>query len=176
MALCGSPWAPFYYGGSPWFFCAGTDGQLVLRSDSASPCAGFAEQGAALRGVATVDIRVPMEFKRRGGRKEIILPPDAATAGDVGPRSPLVVALARAYRWQRMIDSGEVSGVEAIAAQHGVDRAYISRILCLATLAPDLMEAVLKGNGPQGISLVKLHRSLPLWWNEQRQLLCPSTE
>ena len=43
----------------------------------------------------TVDIRVPMEFKTRSGRKEIILPPDAATTADVGPRSPLVVALAR---------------------------------------------------------------------------------
>ena len=68
----------------------GRDGQLVLRSE------------VALRGVATVDIRVPMEFKTRSGRKEIIsvgspsgLPADAATAADVGPRSPLVLALAR---------------------------------------------------------------------------------
>ena len=53
----------------------------------------------------TVGIRVPMEFKRRGGRKEIILPPDAATAADVGPRRPIVGALARAYKWQRMLDT-----------------------------------------------------------------------
>ena len=147
----------------------GADGQFVLRSDSASPCVGFAEQGGPLRGVATVDIRVPMEFKTRSGRKEIILPPGAATTADVGPRSPLVVALARAYRWQRMIDSGEVPGVEAIAAQHGVDRAYVSRILCLATLAPEIVDATLKGNEPSGMSVRKLMAGrLPVRWDEQR--------
>jgi site-specific DNA recombinase len=115
----------------------------------------------------TVDIRVPMEFKTRSGRKEIILPPDAATTADVGPRSPLVVALARAYRWQRMIDSGEVSGVEVIAAQYGVDRAYVSRILGLAMLAPDLTQAALKGNESGGLSLRKLAKPLPSRWDEQ---------
>jgi hypothetical protein len=119
----------------------------------------------------TVDIRVPMEFKTRSGRKEIILPPDAATAADVGPRSPLVVALARAYRWQRMIDSGEVPGVEAIATQHGVDRAYVSRILGLAMLAPDLTEAALNGDEPGGFSLRKLAKSLPVRWDQQGAVL-----
>jgi hypothetical protein len=152
------------------------DGQLVLRSDSAPPRVGLAVQEKPLRGVATVDIRVPMEFKTRSGRKEIIsvgspsgLPPDAATAADVGPRSPLVVALARAYRWQRMLDDGEVPGVEAIAAQHNVDRAYVSRILGLAMLAPDLAEAALAGNEPEGLSLRKLARFLPPRWDDQRR-------
>jgi len=123
----------------------------------------------------TVDIRVPMEFKTRSGRKEIIsvrspsgLPPDAATAADVGPRSPLVVALARAYRWQRMIDTGEVPGVEAIAAKHNVDRAYVSRILGLTALAPDIVGAILAGNEPDGISLSELHKDLPEYWKDQR--------
>ena len=119
-----------------------------------------------------------MEFKARAGRKEIISvrspsgpPPDAATTADVGPRSPLVVALARAYRWQRMIDSGEVAGVEAIAAQHGVDRAYVSRILDLAMLAPDLTEAALNGDEPGGFSLRKLAKSLPVRWDQQGAVL-----
>jgi hypothetical protein len=119
----------------------------------------------------TVDIRVPMEFKTRSGRKEIILPPDAATTTDVGPRSPLVLALARAYRWQRMIDSGEVPGVEAIAAQCGVDRAYVSRILNLAMLAPDLTVAALKGDEPGGFSLRRLAMALPHCWADQRRAL-----
>ena len=67
-----------------------------------------------------------------------------------------MLAPARAYRWQRMIETGEVPGVEAIA-QHDVDRAYVSRILCLAMLAPDLTKAVMKGEEPGGLSLVKLH-------------------
>jgi len=70
-----------------------------------------------------------------------------------------------------MIDSGEVSGVEAIAVQHGGDRAYVTRILDLATLAPDLMQAALKGKDPGGLSLRRMTKSLPSRWDEQRQYL-----
>lgn len=117
----------------------------------------------------TVDVRVPVQFKVRGGRKEIILPAD--TEADVGPRSPLVLALARAYRWQGEIDSGEVPGAEAIAARHGVNRAYVSRILGLAMLAPDLTQAALNGDEPGGLSLRRLAKRLPSGWDEQRTVL-----
>jgi site-specific DNA recombinase len=118
----------------------------------------------------TVDVRVPMEFKTRSGRKEIILPPDAATTADVGPRSPLVVALARAYRWQRMIDSGEVPGMEAIAERSGVNRTYVARMLQLTSLAPEFVQAVLAGTEPSGVSLTKLRHGVPPMWDEQRRL------
>ncbi|HUU21013.1 MAG TPA: hypothetical protein VM389_00630 [Phycisphaerae bacterium] len=58
----------------------------------------------------TADICVPMEFKRRGGRKEIVLLPDAHTAAEVGLRRPLIVALAPSRRAQvggKMLDTGE---------------------------------------------------------------------
>ena len=117
----------------------------------------------------TVDIRVPMQLRTRAGRKEIVLPTDAATTADVGPRSPLVVALARAYHWQRMIDSGEVPGVEAIAARLGLDRTYVSRMLPLTSLAPDIIEAILRADEPDGLSLEKLRKNLPVRWDEQRR-------
>ena len=71
-------------------------------------------------------------------------------------KEPLVLALARAYRWQPMIDSGAVPGVEAIAAQHRVGWAYMSRIVGLAALAPDLTQAALRGDEPGGLSLRRL--------------------
>ena len=67
-----------------------------------------------------------------------------------------------------MLDTGEVAGVEAIAAEHSVDRAYVSRILALAMLAPDLTEAALTGRAPEGLSLRRLARGLPCQWDEQR--------
>ncbi|NQU75275.1 MAG: hypothetical protein HQ546_03035 [Planctomycetes bacterium] len=67
-----------------------------------------------------------------------------------------------------MIDSGEVPGVEAIAAQHGVDRTYAGRMLRLTSLAPDIVEALLLGDKPDGISLSKLHKRLPVCWRQQR--------
>jgi len=142
---------------------------LVAELAGADPAEGAAGHMVSGTDDQTVDIRVPMEFKTRSGRKEIILPPDAATTADVGPRSPLVVALARAYRWQRMIDSGEVPGVEAIATKYRMERTYIARILGLATLAPEIVETALNGNEPSGLSVRKLlNGRIPVRWDEQR--------
>jgi hypothetical protein len=71
-----------------------------------------------------------------------------------------------------MLDSGEVAGAEAIATQYGVDRTYVSRILGLATLAPEVVGAIAKGNEPSGLSLWKLTAGpLPVRWDEQRAAL-----
>jgi len=130
--------------------------------------------GTVTDNAETLDVHVPMELKRRGGRKEIIsarspsgLPPDAHTAADVGPRRPIVLALARAYKWQKMVDTGEMPGIAAIADRCGVGRTYVSRILGLAMLAPDLVTAVLNGTEPDGLSLAKLHQGIPVRWDRQ---------
>ncbi len=124
----------------------------------------------------TLDIRAPMEFKARSGRKEIILPAEVEDKPKAQTNRPLVVALVRAHRWQRMIDSGEVSGVTEIAAHHGVNRAYVSRILGLAMLAPDLTEAALKGKEPEGLSLAKLGKGLPVCWTKQHRILAAQSD
>jgi len=116
-------------------------------------------------------IDIPMDLRRRSGRKEIVLPPDAEKEPKAHQNRPLVLALARAHKWQKMLDSGEASGMEAIAAQHGVDRAYVSRILGLAMLAPNLTEAALQGDEPGGLSLRRLTKGLPSRWDEQRETL-----
>ena len=126
----------------------------------------------------TFDVHVPMELRRRGGRKEIVsparvtcgdLPPDAHTAADVRPRRPIVVALARAHAWQKMLDTGEMPGIAAIAKRYGVDRTYASRILALAVLAPNLLTAVLEEAEPDGLSLAKLHQGIPVRWDRQEK-------
>jgi hypothetical protein len=119
----------------------------------------------------TVNIHMPMEFKVRGGRKEIILPADAEAEPKAQPNRPLVLALARAHHWQLMIDSGEVASIDAIAARCGLDRTYVSRILDLAVLAPDLTQAALKGKDAGGLSLRRLANHLPSRWDEQRRCL-----
>jgi hypothetical protein len=151
---------------------------LVAELAGDGPAEGAAGHVAPGTDGQTVDIRVPMELKTRGGRKEIIsvrspsgLPPDAATTADVGPRSPLVVALARAYRWQRMIDTGVVASLDELAVRYEVDRSYVGRILKLAGLAPDLVMAVLGGLVPEGLALRRLPKLLPILWSKQRQML-----
>lgn len=120
-------------------------------------------------GRQTVDIRVPLEFKVRGGRKEIVLPEGAGTEPTAEPNKALVLALAKAFKWQAMLDSGTVKSLDDLAAQVGIDRSYVSRMLHLASLAPDIVQAILAGNEPSGLSLTKLFKGVPERWDEQRR-------
>ena len=86
---------------------------------------------------------------------------------DVNPT--LVVALARAYRWQELLDTGEAGSIVELAQKYDVDRSYVGRILKLTSLAPNIVEAILAGNEPEGISLRELQKGLPVCWLKQQK-------
>ena len=65
----------------------------------------------------------------------------------------LVKALARAWRWQKLLDRGVYSSVTEIAEAEKISKSYVTRILRLALLAPDLVEAILGGWADQGVML-----------------------
>jgi hypothetical protein len=77
-------------------------------------------------------------------------------------------AIAKAHRWQEQIEAGEYAGIEDLAQALSVDRTYVGRMLRLASLAPDIIEAVLRGDEPEGVSLRKLRKEMRLRWEEQR--------
>ena len=83
------------------------------------------------------------------------------------PDGTLVKALARAWRWQRMLDEGAYATVSEIGDAENISKSYISRILRLALLAPELVEAILAGKTDQGMMLEQLQRPLPASWEEQ---------
>jgi len=120
-------------------------------------------------------IDIPMALRHRGGRKEIVLPPGVApvaesAAGEEAPTAP-ALALARAFRWQEMIESGQVESNSDLARKLKLDQSYIARTIRLTSLAPELVEAILDGQEPEGLSLRCLRRDLPLHWDEQRRML-----
>ena len=119
----------------------------------------------------TVVIKIPMDLKRRAGRKEIIVPEGLpGTEQHKSPtQEPLVTALARAFHWQELIDSGKYSSITELAEALGVDRSYVGRILRLTLLAPDMVEAIVSGNEPSGLSLERLVRAMPELWEKQRR-------
>jgi len=57
-----------------------------------------------------------------------------------------------------------------LAKDVGCDRTYVGRMLRLTSLAPDIIEAILCGNEPDGLSLEKLRKNLPVRWDEQRKV------
>ncbi|WP_247888603.1 hypothetical protein [Azospirillum brasilense] len=84
----------------------------------------------------------------------------------------LVKALARAHRWCRRLASGQVASVSDLATEAGRTKAYIRQILRLAFLAPDLVDAILRGEQPLRLTLATmLETDIPLAWNEQCRLL-----
>ncbi len=93
------------------------DGLLIrLRLNGLNSLVGeLAGDGLAVpaRDGQTLDIRVPMAFKVRGGRKEILLPPDAEAEPQAQPNGPLAVALAKAFKWENMLETGQVESVSA---------------------------------------------------------------
>ena len=117
-------------------------------------------------------IHIPMQFRRRGGRKEIVVP-----AGSGGRRhgqtplcKPLAVAIARAHRWQEQLRRGRYKSISELAEAVGTDHGYVRRLLNLTLLAPDIIEAILAGNEPSGLSLQRLTRGMPVGWDEQRRV------
>ena len=80
----------------------------------------------------------------------------------------LVKALARAWQWQKLLDRGVYSSVTEIALAEKISKSYVSRVLRLALLAPDLVEAILGGRTDQRVMLEQLERPLPAAWDEQR--------
>ena len=109
-----------------------------------------------------------MHFRvvKRSGRKEMQLP-----EGVTQPRSTdrtLVKALARAFRWKRMLASGEYATVAELAEREGIAPSYMTRVLRLTLFTPDIVEAILDGRQGPEVTLVRLLEPFPLAWNDQR--------
>ena len=114
----------------------------------------------------TITLRVPFRLAKRGGRKEMHLP-----EGIAPPRrrdDALVKALARAFRWKRMIDADRYSTIADLAAQEGIAPSYLTRILRLTLLAPDIVEAILDGKQGPEVTLAQLMEGFPEEWEAQQ--------
>jgi len=125
---------------------------------------------------STLIVRIPMRFQRRGGRKHIVAPDGSAIAPTAKPQpdGTLVKALARAWRWQRMLDDGVYASVSEIGDAENISKSYVSRILRLALLAPDIIDATVAGRADQSLMLEQLEQPLPASWVEQQTVLIDS--
>ncbi|MEO9298776.1 hypothetical protein [Devosia alba] len=110
----------------------------------------------------TMTLHVPFRIVKRGGRKEMQLPhgvrPDRRTD------NTLVKALARAFRWKRMLETGEFTTIAELAAREGIAPTYMSRVLRLTLLAPDIVEAILDGTQAPEVTLARALEPFPAGW------------
>jgi hypothetical protein len=106
----------------------------------------------------------------------VVVSPD----GSVLPAAPrqvttnadptLLKALARAFRWKRMLEDGGYASVSDIAKAEKLDRTYVGDILRLTLLAPEIVEAIVEGRQPAEVTLPVLMRGFSLEWDEQRAI------
>jgi hypothetical protein len=126
----------------------------------------------------TVTVRVPLAIRKRGGRK-VVVSPD----GSVLPTAPrhlttnadpsLLKALGRAFRWKRLLDDGVYASVSDIARAEKLDRTYVGDVLRLTLLAPQIVEAIVEGRPPDGVTLPAVMKPFEMEW--ERQSLDPQS-
>jgi hypothetical protein len=84
----------------------------------------------------------------------------------------MVKAIARAFRWREMLETGEYATVGEIAAHEQINESYVSRLLRLTLLAPDIVESIADGRQSPAMTLAKLMRRFPIAWDKQRITIC----
>ena len=118
-------------------------------------------------------VNLPMTFKLRGGRKVIVLPD--GTQGSPAPMATIdntmIKAIARAFRWQKLLENGTYGCLEEIARAEKIGSSFVSRVVRLALLAPDIVEAILAGKQPADLTLKDLMAPFPVEWAGQLVLL-----
>ena len=116
----------------------------------------------------TVTLHVPFFVVKRGGRKEIQLP-----EADALPRrtdNTLLKALGRAFRWKRILEMGEFATIAELAEREGIAPSYMTRVMRLTLLAPDIVVAILDGKQEPGVTLAQVLEPFPAEWEAQRDL------
>ena len=116
-------------------------------------------------------VRIPMKFRKRGGRKLLIAAPGASSW--VPPKTNkddnLIRAIAKAHHWRGLLDSGRVGSMQEIADKEKIRASYVGRMLDLTLLAPDIVVSILNGKQPKGLTLREFRSDMPLEWGEQKR-------
>jgi hypothetical protein len=120
----------------------------------------------------SITVRVPLAIRHRPGRKTVVTPMVDGVAPVTTRADPaLVKALARAFRYQWLLDEGRYGSITEMAAAERIERGYLGSLLRLTLLAPDVIQESLDGRHRDRVNLTKLLARLPMGWTEQRSAL-----
>ena len=125
----------------------------------------------SLDGSAIV-ISVPVNFTRKFGRRYMIVPPIEGDAPFTAPPrrdDAQLKALARAHKWSQWLETGKVKKIDHLAADNDINPSYVSRIIRLNLLAPDIKEMILDGRQPKTMKLSEMLKPFPNDWQAQRR-------
>ena len=112
---------------------------------------------------------VPFTIRKRGGRKLVITPDGVAAAPAPRARvdSALLKALGRGFRWRKLLETGDFATIEEIAEAENINPSYVSRVLRMTLLAPEIVEAILAGRQPKGLTMARAMQPFPWQWKHE---------
>lgn len=121
----------------------------------------------------TLVVSIPFKLQQRGGRRLVVTPVGTDTWAPSAPQidNTLLHALARARRWKRMLERGEYATIRDIEKAEGVTNSFVSRVLKLNLLAPDIVESILAGRQCRTLQLENVFYGLPVSWTQQRSVI-----
>ena len=116
-----------------------------------------------------VKVRVPFSIRKRGGRKLVIVPAGAEALPERSRvDNAMVKALARVFRWRKLLETGTYGTIEELAAAEKINSSYVSRILRMTLLAPDIVDAIMNGKYSPALTLSALMKPFPIEWEDQQ--------
>ena len=119
----------------------------------------------------SITVRVPLAIRQRPGRKTVVTPKTDGVAPVTTWADPtLVKALARGFRYQRLLDEGRYASISEMAEAERIERGYLGSLLRLTLLAPDLVTNALDGRHMPSVALAALLEPFPLCWRSQGEL------
>jgi hypothetical protein len=118
--------------------------------------------------IETISVHVPFIIRKYGGRKQVITPDgEPAAIEKARVDSTLVKALARAFRWKKMLESGQFTTITELAEHEKLALTYMTRVLRLSLLAPEIVEVILDGQQSPEVMLAALMEPFPVAWEGQ---------
>ena len=117
-----------------------------------------------------IEVTIDTRLKYDGHKTVIVQPDTELTALDPDTMTALQKAVVQGFQYRDALESGQVRSVSELARQEGQERTFLFRALSLVDLAPDIIQAIVKGTEPDKLSLARLRKAIPDDWDEQRQL------
>jgi hypothetical protein len=123
-------------------------------------------------GDSAVELTAAVAFTRRGAETKLVLPGLAQQKHGSRCDPALIKVIARGRAWFEELATGRARSLQDLAKSDGISRRYIRRLVGLAFLSPELVEAILQGRQPVELTATRLTElDLPLDWSEQHKLL-----
>lgn len=119
----------------------------------------------------TIRVVIPLTMRKKNGRPKILPPADIDSVEQRMQDPHVLRAVARAWSWRRKLDSGEAATIQDIATAEKVSDRFVSRMMRLAYLAPDVLEKLLIHRIPPALSLNDLIGVAELPWAEQGEIV-----